>query len=452
MLQPDRIVFKIEILVLVMGNLYFAGRIVYSAIPYHGALSWKIDEWMHKKEVKLEHNNVFRDGAEGILEDLDTAFALPEELYLSNQFQITFDGEGTIKTIYTFLYGKNEEGETKTWLVDYNAGESEYMTVWVDGAADSTYEEDMRLQPMLNILEQAEYKQQVEIWDAVFQPAEFEILYLGRRSFSSASSLTYLPGDADGDGTDSGSDILSKLSSGGEIVGYEVSLHIPALEEVTPVRYIMEPEYISQETLKKEQEEQQTETSKAADAWTVDQTDGAMYFFLDDNTGWRLVVTDAAAGSRFYGMQKTENGGTTWTMINEDPFGGNIGVTEGLQFYDETFGFAALTGASWSYSRLFLTRDGGVTFTQLELPMDTVTELPELAAECGFTAEDYDYINMPEKEDDCLTLRVSTDAGEAEGIFFRSEDEGESWVYAGIYGANGVKEALPDNDSSLGRE
>ena len=35
------------------------------------------------------------------------------------------------------------------------------------------------------------------------------------------------------------------MQAGGEIQGFEVSLHIPAAEYVTPVRYIMEPVYIS---------------------------------------------------------------------------------------------------------------------------------------------------------------------------------------------------------------
>ena len=37
---------------------------------------------MNKKEVKLEHNNIFESGAEGILSDLDKAFNLPDGFYL----------------------------------------------------------------------------------------------------------------------------------------------------------------------------------------------------------------------------------------------------------------------------------------------------------------------------------------------------------------------------------
>ena len=61
-------------------------------------------------------------------------------------------------------------------------------------------------------------------------------------------------------------------------MGFEVSLHMPAVKDITPVRYMMEPEYISQEVLDKEQMDE----VKDVESWTVDQTDGSMYFFLDE--------------------------------------------------------------------------------------------------------------------------------------------------------------------------
>ncbi len=42
--------FYTEMILLIAATLFFVGRIVYSAVPYHGALSWKLDEWMRKKK------------------------------------------------------------------------------------------------------------------------------------------------------------------------------------------------------------------------------------------------------------------------------------------------------------------------------------------------------------------------------------------------------------------
>lgn len=425
--------FYIDVFVFVIATLFFGGCTVYSAIPYHGALSWKVDEWMHKKEVVLEHDNLFENGVEGILLDLDEALDLPEELYIANKYQVTFDGNGRIQSIYAFIYGKDEKGEKRTYLIDYDADSSQNMTVWVDGNVNGEYDEDMRLSPMLEILKKAAWKDQVKDWAETFgEQQTYELLYLGRRSFSSAEGLQYIPGDVDGDGVETGTSNFAQLSMGGEIVGFEVSLHIPDLNSVAPIRYIMDATYISQKELDQENTMNEVDEAKDAESWTIDQSDGTMYFALDDHNGWRLVVTDAAAGSRFYVMEKTVDGGSTWERVNEDPFCGQLGVAEGLVFFDESFGFAGLTGASQSYSALYVTRDGGISFEKIELPMEKVTELPEFSEEYGFTVEDYDYLYMPEKDGDALTIKVTTDAAENDGIVFQSIDDGVTWEYSGV--------------------
>ena len=274
-----------EVVLFFLATFYFSGRIIYSAFQYNGALSWKIDEWMRKRDVGLQHNNIFKDGAAGILSDLDGAVGLPGELYIANKCQITFDQDGLIQTIYTFLYGKDKSGETCTYLVDYDAKKGRNMKVWIDGEANADYDENMRLAPMLRILERADYEQKVRTWSKGGDSKVYEILYLGRRSFQTAEGLTYIPGDADGDGIDRGAHNFEMLRAGGEIVGYEVSLHIPESEEVIPVRYMMEPEYISQDELNQAADRERTEEAKDAEGWTVDESDGSVYFFLDDSKG-----------------------------------------------------------------------------------------------------------------------------------------------------------------------
>ena len=48
--------------------------------------------------------------------------------------------------------------------------------------------------------------------------------------------------------------------------------------------------------------------------------------------------------------------------------------------------------------------------------MNMVTELPETVEEYGFSVEDYDYLNMPEKDTSVLTITVTTGAIEYDGI------------------------------------
>ena len=106
-------------------------------------------------------------------------------------------------------------------------------------------------------------------------------------------------------------------------------------------------------------------------------------------------------------------------------------MTEGLIFYDEEFGVAGLTGASQSYSRLYVTTDGGVTYTQMQMPGLSEEELPKIAEEYGYGTEDYDYLYMPEKAGAVLTVLAVPDAGGEDGGLFRSSDFGKTWNYAG---------------------
>lgn len=90
----------------VVITLYFGARIVYSAIPYHGQLSWKIQDILHHKTVEFTHSNLYTDGVDGILTDVKTKLALPEKLYISNSFSAEFTADGTITSVDTMLYGK----------------------------------------------------------------------------------------------------------------------------------------------------------------------------------------------------------------------------------------------------------------------------------------------------------------------------------------------------------
>lgn len=425
--------FYVKCILFLGATIYFSGQIIVSAIPYHGALSWKIDEWKRKKEISLEHTNLFKDGLDGILEDLDRKLHLPEELYINNKCQITFDKEGEIQSIDTFLYGKNQKGEKKTYLIDYDVKNSEKMTVWVDGNSNGTYEESMRLEPMKTILKRANWIEQVNRWAGTSDsPQIYELLYMGSRSFVSADGLHCVSVDADGYGNADGWEAFRLLAGGGAVVGFEISLHIPAEESITPVRYVMDPRYVSQAQLDRKTEKEQSQNAIETESWTVDSKDGTMYFFLDEQMGWRLVVTDAAAGSRFYEMDQTIDGGDNWNRIQKDPFVGSIGVAEGLIFYSKEIGIIGMCGASGSYSSLYLTQDGGKTFEQIQLPMEAVTSLPATAEEFGYSIEDYAYFNMPEKEGDILTIKVTTEQTEQDGIIFQSTDMGRTWNFLSV--------------------
>lgn len=418
------------------------------------------ERFQNNDEVKitLKHDNFFDDSVAGILEDLDNEIGLPKKIYLVNHFNVTFYATGEIAAIDTFFYGEDENGETRTYLVDYNRKKSSKMTVYINNYAETDYEEDMCLTPLFELLGNIKVKEQVDSWAEETKSHTFGISYSGKRAFTSADSLQVI----NAENTDTnGNSILSQVQYGGEVTGFAVTFSTGGEENTDKIiTYIINPKYTSAAVLTQQNRLEQIEKAKnsssdvtgdnngnkdngiisgsededgeEATPWTENREDGSVYFFLDSNTGYRLLVADAAAGSRFYELECTKDGGQSWNQLNADPFCGNMGVAEGIEFYNENLGVIGLRGASGAYSTLYLTQDGGKTFSMIELPMDEVTELPDTAAQYGLEKSDYDYCEMPQQEDGKFTIKVISEQGETDGILFESTDNGNTWNYSGI--------------------
>lgn len=433
------------LLLVCLGGLYF----------------FKTSERFQKNDevkVTLKHDNLFDDSVAGILENLDNEIGLPKKIYLVNHFNVTFYATGEIAAIDTFFYGEDENGETRTYLVDYNRKKSSKMTVYINNYAETDYEEDMCLTPLFELLGNIKVKEQVDSWAEETKSHTFGISYSGKRAFTSADSLQVI----NAENTDTnGNSILNQVEYGGEVTGFAVTFSTGGEENTDKIiTYIINPKYTSAAVLAQQNRLEQIEKAKNSSGdvtgdnngnkdngiisgsededgeedtpWTENREDGSVYFFLDSNTGYRLLVADAAAGSRFYELECTKDGGQSWNQLNADPFCGNIGVAEGIEFYNENLGVIGLRGASGAYSTLYLTQDGGKTFSMIELPMDEVTELPDTAAQYGLEKSDYDYCEMPQQEDGKFKIKVISEQGETDGILFESTDNGNTWNYSGI--------------------
>ena len=433
------------LLLVCLGGLYF----------------FKTSERFQKSDevkITLKHDNFFDDSVAGILEDLDNEIGLPKKIYLVNHFNVTFYATGEIAAIDTFFYGEDENGETRTYLVDYNRKKSSKMAVYINNYAKTDYEEDMCLTPLFELLGNIKVKERVDSWAEETKSHTFGISYSGKRAFTSADSLQVI----NEENTDTnGNSILSQVQYGGEVTGFAVTFSTGGEENTDKIiTYIINPKYTSAAVLAQQNRLEQIEKAKnssgdvtgdnngnkdngiisgsededgeEATPWTENREDGSVYFFLDSNTGYRLLVADAAAGSRFYELECTKDGGQSWNQLNADPFCGNMGVAEGIEFYNENLGVIGLRGASGAYSTLYLTQDGGKTFSMIELPMDEVTELPDTAAQYGLEKSDYDYCEMPQQEDGKFTIKVISEQGETDGILFESTDNGNTWNYSGI--------------------
>lgn len=101
--------FKFRLVLFIAISLVFGGMIIHTAIPYNGALSWKIDDFLNHKKIKFIHNNIYENGIDGLINDIGEKNSLPEKIYVSDDFYIEFTGDGTITNIETMLYGENDK-------------------------------------------------------------------------------------------------------------------------------------------------------------------------------------------------------------------------------------------------------------------------------------------------------------------------------------------------------
>ena len=103
---------------------------------------------------------------------------------------MSFDKDGTITRVSAYLYGQNEKGKDKTYLIDYDIDKSDKIVVQIAGYANADYDDDKKLDPMFTILEKSDCKMQVTQWNLTYafadNPPEYEILYYGKRSFASS--------------------------------------------------------------------------------------------------------------------------------------------------------------------------------------------------------------------------------------------------------------------------
>lgn len=153
----------------------------------------------------------------------------------------------------------------------------------------------------------------------------------------------------------------------------------------------------------------------------------------DGRIRYRMVIMDAAAGSRWYGLLKSEDRGLSWQMVSDSPFGGDMGMGIEFTFLDEELGFATLTHNGGDEADLYITENGGENYQPVELEEITVT------LDDGFRYNPYDFPQMPYEEDGKLYVLCGQgadgdyDGGDAAGMaLFESADGGHTFSYKEI--------------------
>lgn len=139
---------------------------------------------------------------------------------------------------------------------------------------------------------------------------------------------------------------------------------------------------------------------------------------------YRFVVLDAAAGSRMYGIIRSEDGGESWKMWSSMPFGEDWGGGIDAVFFNDNLGFATLSHNGGDEANLYVTVDGGISYTMVVMESYTVT------LDDGYTYTPYDFPKMPYEEDGAIYVLCGQgadgdyDGGDRKLARYKSEDGG----------------------------
>lgn len=155
---------------------------------------------------------------------------------------------------------------------------------------------------------------------------------------------------------------------------------------------------------------------------------------LEGTSIWyRMVVVDAALGSRLYGLLKSRDDGRTWEEVSLDPFDSQLGMAVDFTFLDEQTGFATLAHNGGDSADLYITEDGGKHYEPV------VVEEKLFALPDGTMYAPYDYPQMPYESEEVLFLLCGQgsdedyNGGDQQAMaLYRSTDGGHTFIFQGL--------------------
>ncbi|SDM26519.1 hypothetical protein [Sediminibacillus halophilus] len=213
-----------------------------NAMNFNGALAWKLHELKTDSKIELNNDDFFSYKLKGIMEDVKAKMDMEPNL-MTNDLEIEFDRDGTITSIYMYLYGYDNKHVLQSgYLIYSEEPDGDKLTVhkqdW-EGEGDETYNPANDFSIVINMLNHIDIEKEAKNWNE----SHFGVLYKGIRNWgSNQEGIVYL---------DENGERSFPAVSDHEIVGPSVSLYVPGKEEqIVPIRYV----YKSSATLNKQGE------------------------------------------------------------------------------------------------------------------------------------------------------------------------------------------------------
>lgn len=401
----------ISIVIIIFTTGYYGFKIYRTALNFNGKLSWILFELKNEKNITLTNSNIYETGIEGIFDDISKKVDLPETMYISDTgLSLEFNSKGEIESFYAFIYGKNDKDEVSSFLVNYDINKSNKIRVTLDGYVTPDFNDDKLLEPLFDTMKVIPLKDTVSKWDS----NKYGILYYGKRSFGlNTDGIVYIDNE--------GNTNMPSIATS-EVIGYTVSVYVPNREkEITPFRYNLVEDLNNVKSAPLNSVD--NTTKKPSSSSNREEPE----FYLTDKIGYRLKIVGAAAGSRAYALEVTEDGGSNFEVLNDDPFLGRLGGASGISFINEKLGFIALSHNGGDEADLYRSEDGGLTFTQINIPRK------EVALDSGTVIEPFDFPEMPFEDNGVLNMLVGQGAdGDYNGnsdALYESMDNGVTWEF-----------------------
>jgi photosystem II stability/assembly factor-like uncharacterized protein len=104
-------------------------------------------------------------------------------------------------------------------------------------------------------------------------------------------------------------------------------------------------------------------------------------FFLSSQKGWLATPAARAETGSVIGIYRTLDGGTTWVPVGPVNASPAASGQTYLEFVDDLHGWAVVeweTSSNFSKGQLFFTADGGLTWTELSVPIAAPVEFSSL--------------------------------------------------------------------------
>ncbi|KEO84473.1 WD40/YVTN/BNR-like repeat-containing protein [Tumebacillus flagellatus] len=140
--------------------------------------------------------------------------------------------------------------------------------------------------------------------------------------------------------------------------------------------------------------------------------------FVDSKHGWMLERMGGATGNDIVGLNRTEDGGATWTRVSgNDKHDGSdtfpyAGLKSGVSFADAQHGFATGYLRDVEVPFFYRTDDGGKTWKQQDLPIRSAT----------ITTQPPEFFN-----DGKDGVMAAVDGQELNVTFLITHDSGQTW-------------------------